>query len=290
MSYREVLPQGSLFIREKMATTRKKDVRLFGKVLDVQPETAERFISRNGGVSGAADVLIRNRGNSYLVNSASKRDALARSKYLEQLAPWAKKFACAKVFLEEASLLELRVTVEDNPTYPFLAFRVPLHACHDLATNILRREPSPDARLYATIVQHLLDRKQIDRAQLNGILVRSGLAEGACGVDPSALAPFDDAVLGKRRLTYEMTRELAPGEILKFNPGKGTALLRELEELRNRIVRVTFIDQEGVLQERFQLDEGAEELADMLETMLRVPLERPAKTSSKRARAMSTSH
>lgn len=104
------------------------------------------------------------------------RTAFERYRYivLLELSGWVDLYKNQEKFLTEASLFELKVTFNQNPLYPFLAFGVPFEACEKLAVlnsiNI-----NPKAYAYAVAFSMIRTRRRITQAELDAAFDQLGV-------------------------------------------------------------------------------------------------------------------
>lgn len=228
------------------------------KVLKCTPAQVSELVARHGG-----DVRVAARATLTWTREDHpthiRREVIERALLRQELEPWAAAHD-ALTFLREASLLELDVTLHHNPTYPCLAFRVPLKACVALAHDFLKVKLADELVVYAIAMQALQQRKVLKRAELERLLRAEGLAYR----DVSTLTPFPPEILEEHVLGGVDVSSMAPGEAMQHAPKRGIDVVRERKQMTNRIV----YDRE---HDTFQINEGAEEFVEMI-LALNVPV------------------
>lgn len=224
------------------------------KALHATKAQVEKLVQSHGGKAdeAARAVLTWTREDH---PTFIRKDLVEKALYKHQLHAWAMDHDALK-FLDDASLLELDVTLHHNPTYPTLAFRVPLKATAALAKDVLHLTLSDDQLCYAIAIQALQQRKVMKRAELETLLRAQGLRY----MDVSTISPVPREVLESHILADVDIASMAPGQAMQHAPKRGIEVFRERREMTNRIFHVKEKD-------TFQLDEGAEEFVDMILAM-----------------------
>jgi hypothetical protein len=230
-------------------------IRAIHQALRIPEEEAVAFIQRSGGDIGAAEIILGWTPETQPIEGVRiNRDGIQRAWYQCKLTPWAKKWK-AEGFLQEATVFELMVTYTINPTYPTVAFRVPLKGCIELARE-LNMKPSHEMIAYALLVETLLRQKVLTYEAAQVVLQQQGIP----WIEPDRLTPFPPDIFEHHVLKDVDVHILAPGQIMQHAPRRGVGVIRERKEMCNRIVKV------GTY---YQLYEGAEEFVTCILELLK---------------------
>lgn len=252
------------------------------RCLEIDLAEATAFVADNGGALKAARKALES--GMMTGKSKTKRDMLRKVARQCQLDKWAtaSNHPAVAEFLSEASLLELDVTLLHNPTYPFLAFKVPLQACIELAKDYVRVPIAPESLAYALVLQHLQNNKRITKSQARALIASHNLGAILANRDIVELRPFPANVLdGHPLASAGDMKQMAPGEAMLLAPGRGTAALREAREMRNRIMKIpaSFRENGPVTEEYYQIDEGAGDFVRAIRELLTQPIPGQKKTT-----------
>jgi hypothetical protein len=168
--------------------------------------------------------VLDTRPSEFAPRSSASYMLLRREWWLSRLAgfPVPKKATTSSsfaldVFIRQASLLELRVSLQDNPTYPFLAFHVPLESCFAFAQK-QQLTLSAHAVAYAVAIQLIREHggrmtkaEWLTQLQKHDVSVAAAVSKTA----PHLLEPFSSNPLAQHPLVDVDVDHLAPGEILQ---------------------------------------------------------------------------
>lgn len=239
------------------------------KGLGVKPELAKAFIKRAGSDERAAEIILgwTDETRPTYVKKLD-REWIERGRRASRLRVWAEKHGDgAKAFVAGATLFELTITMEHNPTYPSLCgFRVSLDACIDLS-KMLEYTLIKDQIGYAVAVEGVLNHRSITKEQYEIALTKYGLTF----IDPVLANPFPVELFMNHPLRREDPDDIgiqdviAHGIVFGGPYGNAVDMVRERRNMQNRLSMER--DEEGIV--RYKLREGAAQLVRMIRALNR---------------------
>jgi hypothetical protein len=225
--------------------------------LGIKIDAARSLIRQAGSPERAAEEILA-WGPADLPDGVRyvNREWIERGIRVERLKPWAAKWK-AEEFVRSATLFELRISMEANPTYPCLAgFKgVTLPACLDLAKS-LGHTLSDDKLAYAVAMTAIRASRSVTKEQVFRTLTQYG----ARHVDPATAVPFHPELMIDHPLSGIQPDDARLSHIPPDWPrhsayGTGLDLVRERKNMQNRISRVG---------DTYKLREGVGNFVDMI--------------------------